>query len=46
MTFSHSVIIQEPKTKKISSMDDVWKSEEEITKPRPNFTSIFSKKTG
>ena len=35
-----------PKTKKISSVDDVWKSEEEITKTKLNFTSIFSRNTG
>ena len=30
MTFLKS-IIHDPETKKISSVDDVWKSEEEIT---------------
>ena len=44
--FSNSLIIHEPKTKKINSVDDVWKSEEEITKTRLNFTSIFSRNTG
>ena len=43
--FSNS-LIHEPKTKKISGVDYVWKSEEEITKNRPNFTSIFSRNTG
>ena len=41
-----SLIIHEPKTKKVSSVDDVWKSEEEITETRPTFTSIFSRNTG
>ena len=40
------VIIDEPKTMKIRSMDDVWKSEEEITKTRLKFTLIFCKNTG
>ena len=35
----------EPKTKKINSVDDVWKSEEEITKTRLNVTSIFLRNT-
>ena len=46
MRFSNSLIIHEAKTKKISSVDDVWKSEEEITKTRLNFNSIFSRNTG
>ena len=44
--FSNSLIIHEPRTKKISSVDDVWKSEEEITKTELNFTSIYSRNTG
>ena len=44
--FSSSLTFHEPKTKKISCIDDVWKSEEEITKTKLNFTSIFLRNTG
>ena len=33
--FSNSVIIHETKTKKVSSVHDIWKSEEEILKSSP-----------
>ena len=45
-TFSNSLIIHEHKIKKISSVDDVWKSKKEITNTWPNFTSIFSRNAG
>ena len=36
-------MIHEPETKKINSVDDVWKSEEEITKTMPNFRDFPEK---
>ena len=34
--FSNSLIIHDAKTRKISTVEDVWKSEEKVTKTRPN----------